>query len=73
MIELHRLGQQAEHFLLNPDLVSTIEAHPDTVIALTTGAKILVAETPEQVTERIRAWRAAILRQAFGPGPLRPV
>jgi flagellar protein FlbD len=73
VIELHRLGQQAEQFLLNPDLVSTIEAHPDTVITLTTGVKILVAESPEEVTDRIRAWRGAVLREAFGPRPVRLV
>jgi flagellar protein FlbD len=73
VIELHRLGQEAEKFLLNPDLVAVIEAHPDSVVTLTTGAKILVAETPEQITDRIRAWRAAILREAFGPQPLRLV
>ena len=71
MIELRRLGQDAEHFLLNPDLIAVIEAHPDTVVTLTTGTKILIAESPEQVTDRIRAWRASILREAFGPQPLR--
>ena len=30
MIELHRLGQP-EPFQLNPDLIVTVEAHPDTV------------------------------------------
>ena len=73
MIKLHRLGHAAEPFYLNPDLVSIVEAHPDTVITLTTGAKILVAETPEQVTDRIRAWRASILREAFGSQALRLV
>jgi flagellar protein FlbD len=73
VIELHRLGSHAEDFLLNPDLVSVIEAHPDTVITLTTGVKILVAEAPQQVTALIRAWRAAILREALGPHPLRVV
>ena len=73
MIELHRLGQEAEKFLLNPDLIAVVEAHPDSVVTLTTGTKILVAETPEQITDRIRAWRAAILREAFGPQPLRLV
>ena len=73
MIELHRLGQEAEKFLLNPDLIAVIEAHPDTVVTLTTGTKILIAESPEQVTDRIRAWRASILREAFGSQGLRLV
>ena len=73
MIELHRLGHHAELFLLNPDLVSTIEAHPDTVVTLTTGVKIVVAEPPEEITRRVRAWRASIVREAFGQRPLRSV
>jgi flagellar protein FlbD len=73
VIELHRLGQEAEQFLLNPDLIAVIEAHPDTVVTLTTGSKILIAETPEQVTDRVRGWRASILREAFGSQHLRLV
>jgi flagellar protein FlbD len=57
MIELTRLGAHGEQFWLNPDLVCTIEAHPDTVIALTTGTKVMVRETPEDIVERVRAWR----------------
>ena len=73
MIELHRLGQAAEIFLLNPDLVAVVEAHPDTVVTLTTGAKVLVRETPEEVTQLIRSWRASIVRDALGPRHLRSV
>ena len=68
MITLHRLGHRDEPFLLNPDLVATIEAHPDTVITLTTHARLVVAETPAQVAGEIRAWRAGILSDALhGP------
>jgi flagellar protein FlbD len=65
MITLHRLGHQNEPFLLNPDLVATVEAHPDTVVTLTTHARFLVCESPAEVTERIRAWRAGILSDAL--------
>jgi len=57
MIELTRLGSRRVPFWLNPDLVATIEEHPDTVIALTTGSKVMVCETAGDVVERIRAWR----------------
>ena len=73
MIKLHRLGHHAEPFHLNPDLVSVVEAHPDTVVALTTGVKIVVLESPEEIAQQIRAWRAGILRDALGPRPLRSV
>jgi uncharacterized protein YlzI (FlbEa/FlbD family) len=65
MITLHRLGHRNEPFLLNPDLVFTIEAHPDTVITLTTHARMVVSESPEEVTAAIRSWRAGILSDAL--------
>ena len=78
MITLHRLGHRDEPFMLNPDLVATVEAHPDTVITLTTHARIVVAETPAEVAAEIRAWRAGILSdalhqpEAFAPGADHP-
>jgi flagellar protein FlbD len=65
MITLHRLGHRNEPFLLNPDLIATIEAHPDTVITLTTHARLVVCETPAEVTAEIRAWRAGVLSDAL--------
>jgi flagellar protein FlbD len=74
MISLHRLGHTREPFLLNPDLIATIEAHPDTVIALTTHARMVVCESPAEVTGAIRAWRAGILSDALHrpEGPATP-
>jgi flagellar protein FlbD len=65
MISLHRLGHQAEEFHLNPDLIVTVEANPDTVITLTTGTKVVVSEPPERVVEEIRAYRVAVLSGAL--------
>jgi uncharacterized protein YlzI (FlbEa/FlbD family) len=64
MIELHRLGQ-SDAFHLNPDLIVTVEAHPDTVITLATGARVVVAEGPEQVSELVRDWRVSITNAAW--------
>jgi len=61
MIRLHRLGHAPQPFHLNPDLVLTVEATPDTVVTLTTGSRLLVMETPEEVTDAVRAWRASVL------------
>ena len=60
MITLHRLGHSNEPFLLNDDLIVTIEACPDTHVALATGSKIVVTETPEEVAEAVREWRASV-------------
>jgi flagellar protein FlbD len=78
MITLHRLGHQVEEFHLNPDVIMTIEANPDTVIVLTTGAKVVVAEPPERVVAHVRRHRVEVLagamarrdeqREEFSPG-----
>jgi flagellar protein FlbD len=65
MIILHRLGHPAEELHLNPDLIMTIEANPDTVIALTTGAKVVVAESAERVAVEVRHYRIEILAGAM--------
>ena len=64
MIELHRLTHPDEPFLLNPDLIVTVESTPDTVITLENGTKFLVIEAPSEVAGRIRSWRAGILTEA---------
>jgi len=46
---------------LNADLIESIEARPDTVVTLVDGRKTVVAETPEEVVDRIRLFRAAVL------------
>ena len=78
MITLHRLGQSDEPFQLNPDMIVTVESTPDTVIALATGAKVVVAETPQEVAAEVSAYRALIMSDALrrrrperaaGPGP----
>jgi uncharacterized protein YlzI (FlbEa/FlbD family) len=76
MITLNRLGHSDEPFQLNPDMIVTVESTPDTVIALATGAKIVVAETPEQVGAAVRTYRVDVmsdaLRRRRGPRPPSP-
>ncbi len=65
MIELHTIGREGHTYHLNPDLILTAEATPDTVIALTTGARVIVEETPQQVADAVRAYRVQILEEAL--------
>jgi flagellar protein FlbD len=65
MITLHRLGHFDEQFDLNPDLIVSIESTPDTVITLATNAKVVVADTPQEVATAIRRWRAEVLVAAL--------
>jgi flagellar protein FlbD len=49
-----------EEFILNCDLIETVEVTPDTVIALTTGKKIAVKEPPRAVVQRVVDFRRRI-------------
>ena len=65
MIVLHRLGHEGGELSLNPDLIVTIEVHPDSVITLSTGTKMVVTETLEEITDAVREWRVGILGAAL--------
>ena len=69
MITLHRFHHEDEEIHLNPDLISSVEARPDTVVKLTTGQRLLVSETPDEVTEAVRAWRCKLLADALSLQP----
>lgn len=70
MILVHRL--KGEPLFVNADLVESVEPTPDTVLSMVDGRKLVVAETPDEVVDRIRRYRASILvaadelRQASG-------
>ena len=50
MIKLTRLD--AESFILNADLIRYIESRPDTFITLTSGERLVVRESVDEVVER---------------------
>lgn len=60
MIQVTRLNGQP--MVLNAELIETVEATPDTVISLTTGRKVLVRESPEEVASRVMTYRRALRR-----------
>jgi flagellar protein FlbD len=66
MITLHRLGHWDEPFQLNPDLIATVESVPDTILRLTTGKRVMVDESPDEVVAAIREWRASVLATMTG-------
>ncbi len=65
MITLHRLGHQVDPFQINPDVIVTVEATPDTVLTIVNGQKIVVAEPPERVADEISNYRSTILAEAL--------
>ena len=49
MIELHKLSTTREPFQLNVDLIERIDASPDCHVTLTTGQRIAVTESVDEV------------------------
>jgi flagellar protein FlbD len=47
--------------LLNSDLIEYVETTPDTVISLTTGQKLMVRETAEEIVSRVVQYRRSIV------------
>ena len=63
MISVTRLG--GSEVVINTDLIVTVEKTPDTVITLTTGDRIMVRESVEDVVARAAEFRHRVLQ---GPG-----
>ena len=42
---------------INPELIQTVEATPDTVITLTNNKKLIVKDTPQEIAERFVEYR----------------
>lgn len=59
MIHLTRLNQAP--LVVNADLIEHLEMTPDTVIVLTTGQKILVKETANEIIEKVVRFRRSLL------------
>jgi flagellar protein FlbD len=72
MIRLHRLGSSYEPFHVNPDLIATVEGHPDVVLTLTNGTKIVVAETDDEVVAAVRRWRIDVMTEALQAADINP-
>ena len=45
---------------LNDDLIESVEETPDTVISLTTGKKVLVKESRQEIKELVKTARREI-------------
>jgi flagellar protein FlbD len=57
MIKLTRLGGEA--FIVNAELIQYVEARPDTFVTLTTGQRLVVAETMDEVLRRTVVYQQA--------------
>lgn len=64
MIHLTRINRSP--LVLNSDLIEFIEKTPDTVISLTNGLKLLVRESPDDIINKVIAFRQGVLRGLSG-------
>ena len=58
MIEITKLN--GTRILINPDMIEIIESTPDTVISLTTGRKIIVKESRQEINNLVKSYRKEI-------------
>jgi len=58
MIALRRLNNQP--IMVNADLIETLESTPDTVVTLTSGNKLIVRDTMEEIQARIIEYKRKI-------------
>ncbi len=58
MIKLRRLN--GSYFVLNCELIETLEETPDTIISTINGKKILVAESIEEIVEKVLQYKRSI-------------
>ncbi|TAL39450.1 MAG: flagellar protein [Spirochaetes bacterium] len=62
MVTLHKLS--GEEFMLNENLIETLEARPDTVVTLLNERKYLVKESVAEIAGIIAGYQ----RSVFGAG-----
>uniref|UniRef100_A0A7C3E1G8 Flagellar protein FlbD n=1 Tax=Gracilinema caldarium TaxID=215591 RepID=A0A7C3E1G8_9SPIR len=58
MIQVTRLD--GTEYYINPHQIESIETHPDTTLIMLSGKKVIVREKPQQIIERIIAYRKLI-------------
>ena len=58
MIPVTRLDGST--MIVNDDQIAWIERHPDTVISMMNGEKLLVKETPDELVDRARHFRRSL-------------
>lgn len=58
MVKLSRIN--GAEVTVNAELIETVEATPDTIVSLTTGKKLMVVESVDQVIEKVMVYRRAL-------------
>lgn len=67
MIPLRRLNNQP--IIVNCDLIESIESTPDTVVTLTSGNKLIVRDSLEEIRKKVVEFKREIYGPSGSPGP----
>ncbi len=59
MIKVNRLD--GKNFILNAELIETVETTPDTLITLTNGNKFVVKESVEEIINKVIEYRKRVI------------
>lgn len=59
VIKVKRLN--GKEFVVNSDLIQFVEETPDTVITLTTGQKIVVVESVDQIIDKVITYKSKVI------------
>jgi flagellar protein FlbD len=62
MIKLTKFNSEDKkgEFILNAEIIETIEQTPDTVVTLINGKKLIVEENMEEVVRQVMTYRRAL-------------
>ncbi len=66
MIKLTKFNSEANQkgeFVLNAEIIETIEETPDTVVTLTNGKKFIVDESMDDIVRRVVKYKRALSKQ----------
>ena len=66
MIKVTRINDS--ELVVNADLIEFVEAIPDTIISLTTGKKIMVKESTDEIIARVAAFKRQASSRSIAPG-----
>ena len=58
MIEVTKIN--GTKVLVNPDLIEVVEETPDTVVFFTTGRKIIIKESRQEIKNLVKSYRKGI-------------
>lgn len=61
MIRVSRLN--GKEFILNSEMIKSMESTPDTVITLSSGEKLMVKESIDQILQAVMEYKRKIFQQ----------